>query len=356
MSAIHKRQRWMRLFAFALASFGLLEIGWRTYLFNVAPLRRVAKFARLSDMPAAAYRYRPHPYLIYALNEEYTSDDGLTRHNSHGCRGPEFATHKAPGTYRIVCLGGSTTYDSAVSDDARTSAAELERLLRDVHGRNDVEVINAGVPGYTSWESLLALQLRIFELEPDLVVYYDNTNDVRPRLVPPERYRRDNSGWRTAWDARSPVWDHSLVLRWLGVQAGFSPRNDLAERTTLSPPADLDPEVALAANPPAYLADNLVDMVALTRHRHIDLLFASFAWSPHKNDEAATVMWQRALAENNSAILRVARENEVAWYDFAAEMPRDAELWADGVHVNELGAHKKAELFAHFVAGHFLAR
>ena len=356
MRANHKSRRWVRLLAFTLVGLVVLELGWRAYLFHVAPLRRVAKFARLADMPAQAYRYRPHPYLIYALNEEFRSDDGRTRHNSHGCRGPEFELHKAPGTYRIVCVGGSTTYDSAVSDDARTYPAELGRVLREVHGREHVEVINAGVPGYTSWESLLVLQLRMFEFEPDLVVYYENINDVRPRLVPPERYRRDNSGWRTAWDTTSPIWDHSLLVRWLGVQVGFSPRNDLAERTTIPVPHDLDLEAALSANPPVHLANNLVDMVALTRYRHVALMVTSFAWCPDKHDEAATPAWQRALTENNAAIQRVARDNQVPWYDFAAEMPRSADLWDDGVHVNERGASAQAELFARFIAEHFLAR
>lgn len=351
---MQKRQTPTRLLWIALAICGALEIGWRTYLFHAAPLRRVAKFARLADMPEEAFRYRPHPYLVYALNERYRSDDGRTRHNSLGCRGPEFERHKAPGTYRIVCLGGSTTYESAVALDNETYPAELGRILREVHEKANVEVINAGVPGYTSFESLIALQLRVFELEPDLVIYYDNVNDVRPRLVPHERFRRDNSGWRCAWDARSPVWDHSLVVRWLGVQMGFSPRNDLADRTTLA--AGGDSEVALNENSPEYLSDNLVDMVALTRFRHVDLLFASFAWCPNKGDEASNPTWQRALAENNAAIAQVAQASAVAWFDFAAEMPTDAELWDDGVHVNARGARKKAELFARFVAQRFLAR
>ena len=45
----------------------------------------------------------------------------------------------------------------------------------------------------------------------------------------------------------------------------------------------------------------------------------------------------------------VAERNGVPIFDFASVMPTDKKYWADGRHVNELGAEKKAELFADFI-------
>lgn len=351
-----RRHRWRKLVLASIATAACLEIGWRTYLFHFAPLARVAKFARLADMPPRAFRFRPHPYLGYCLNESFCSDDGLNRHNALGLRGGEVSTKKIAGAYRIVCIGGSTTYETGVEDDRATYPAQLQTLLRERFGHPEVEVLNAGVPGYTSWESAILLQLRVLALDPDLVVYYDNTNDVHPRLVEPALYHRDNTGYRTAWQSEVPWWDHSLVVRWLGVQMGFSPRNALIERTTLAGFEARDAAAALSANPPVYFAENLANIVVLARRHHADVLLASWASCPAKNDFAATATYLRAFRENNAVIEQVARDEGAAWFDFAPLMPTDPALWSDGAHVNARGAAKKAELFASFIAGTFFAR
>src|SRR5689334_7221438 len=230
MESSFARRRRFRGFLACVAAFLALEAGWRVYLFRFAPPERLAKYARLDQMPARAFRYRPHPHLVYALNEGFESGDGRNRHNAHGTRGPDFVVPKPPGTYRIVCVGGSTTYETGVADDARTYPARMGELLRTEHGRPDVEVIDAGVPGYTSFETLILVALRVLEWQPDLVLYYDNTNDVHARLVRPELFASDAIGYRKPWDDRVRWWDRSLVVRWLGVQTGFSPRNALVDR------------------------------------------------------------------------------------------------------------------------------
>ena len=51
----------------------------------------------------------------------------------------------------------------------------------------------------------------------------------------------------------------------------------------------------------------------------------------------------------------LAARMDAPFHDFAAEMPLDLEFWADGVHNTAAGARKKAELFASFIAAHFLS-
>ena len=337
-----------------LLTFAFVEVAWRVYLFHFASERHLAKWGRFADLPPELSKYVPHPYLGYALNPLYRSRDGRHRHNALGFRGAEFPRDKPPGVYRIACLGGSSTYDTEIEDDGLTFAAQLERVLHEKYGRTAVQVVNAGVGGYDSWESLINLELRVLDVGPDLVVFYEGTNDVLARLVPPETYRRDNTGHRRAWADELHWWDHSLFLHYLGVQWGISQGNTLGDRIEARRP--LAPSAAiLDANPPIYARDNIADMVGVARSHGVRALLASWAYCPAKGDYLSEPMWQRGIREQNDMLRGLARDAGVAFYDFAAEMPTDPALWADGPHNNERGAAVKAELFAAFIERGFLS-
>jgi lysophospholipase L1-like esterase len=106
--------------------------------------------------------------------------------NALGFRGKEIEVPKPAGTYRIVCLGGSTTEGIGVSNED-TYPAQLERALagHDVGGRR-IEVVNAGFAGFGSQDLYYVLRNLVLPLEPDLLVYYEVGN----RVVESEFYRR----------------------------------------------------------------------------------------------------------------------------------------------------------------------
>ena len=115
------------------------------------------------------------------------------RHNSLGFRGEELAPNTT-GVARIAFVGGSTMYGEGVPD-YHMSLPDLLAFGLAREGK-PVQSINAGCPGWTSLETLLNLQLRLLELEPDYVVFYHGINDVLPRMVwPATAYRGDMSGW-----------------------------------------------------------------------------------------------------------------------------------------------------------------
>ena len=99
--------------------------------------------------------------------------------NARGQRGTnvlDLPMPKPPGGFRIVCEGGSTTFDLLATDNAATWPARLGARL----GRKNVDVANAGFPGWTSLESLVSLEIRDIDLGPDLVVVYSGVNDLQP--------------------------------------------------------------------------------------------------------------------------------------------------------------------------------
>lgn len=86
---------------------------------------------------------------------------GGTFVNSRGLRAPEVPlAHTRP---RAIVVGDSTVFGVLVGDD-QTFVARLDAAYP------DVEVLNGGVPGYSSWQALRALDGRLAAYQPDLVV------------------------------------------------------------------------------------------------------------------------------------------------------------------------------------------
>jgi lysophospholipase L1-like esterase len=80
------------------------------------------------------------------------------------------------GTYRVLCLGESTTAGIASGDDAYPT--QLERILNErAAGRARFEVINQGKPGTTTDVILTRLPELIEKFEPDIVVAMMGVND-----------------------------------------------------------------------------------------------------------------------------------------------------------------------------------
>lgn len=146
----------------------------------------------LIDDPIYGNRFRPNtsaPEINFLICDKYvfqnTAIDNLDLAtnkqqrirfsiNSRSFRGPEFSSQKSPGTIRIFCLGGSTTAGNWV-DDNETWPAFLEKYLRQ-HGQQ-VEVINAGVQGWYSYQDLLRFKNEIVNYEPDLIILKQGWNE-----------------------------------------------------------------------------------------------------------------------------------------------------------------------------------
>src|SRR5262245_56768948 len=124
--------------------------------------------------------YRPHPYLAAAPREGTVSSVGgrTVSFDSLGYRSPERPLAKPPGTVRVLCAGGSTTFDLLAPDDDSTWPALLEHRLRGLGPTT--EGWNAGFPGWTSLENLIALALRDIDIHPDVVLLFQGINDLQP--------------------------------------------------------------------------------------------------------------------------------------------------------------------------------
>lgn len=96
--------------------------------------------------------------------------------NSLGLRNREIGLKKE-AQYRILFLGDSLVWWGDTSS-GQPYTHEIEARLNDSSHSVEYEVINAGVPGYTTYQELEFLKIYGLEMDPDLVVLGFVLNDV----------------------------------------------------------------------------------------------------------------------------------------------------------------------------------
>jgi len=131
--------------------------------------------------------WRGRPGLDCVLDQGYF--EIRIQQNSDGFRDIERTRDAAPGTTRILCCGDSFTWGWGVEQEAiYTSVLET---MYDREGA-DIEVLNAGVGGYSTDHVLLYLRGEGLSYSPDVVIYQAGRNDVRdnPRALVEQIYSK----------------------------------------------------------------------------------------------------------------------------------------------------------------------
>ncbi len=104
------------------------------------------------------------------------------RLNARGFRGPDFQDDTPPGVRRVVCMGDSATF-GLVNDRPMHFSYDpiysrvLESLLNTDNPGQRVEVINAGVIGYSTLQGLRLLKFYVRHWHPDLITIRYGVND-----------------------------------------------------------------------------------------------------------------------------------------------------------------------------------
>jgi len=144
--------------------------------------RRESPFFLLLKVHEYPEYFQRHPTLFWELvpNKQIKGDfiaKGEYRINSQGFRGKEFEPDKAANTIRICCIGNSCTFGWEIPE-GNTYSELLETALTKNYPGRKFEVINCGVPGYTSQQGLTLLKDKILDYRPDIITLSFGWNDI----------------------------------------------------------------------------------------------------------------------------------------------------------------------------------
>ncbi|RJP27657.1 MAG: hypothetical protein C4527_12695 [Candidatus Omnitrophota bacterium] len=191
----------------------------------------------------------------------------LVSTNSFGMRMQEVELKKPDGVIRIAAMGDSCTFGWMTAEEDAYPRV-LERLLNE-RTPQKFEVLNFGVPGYTSFHGLLQYERLVKRFRPDILILAFGFNDwYESRMTEAEFYERLRrydlteglSGFRLF------LYDHSAFGKWLLTRLRSGGRAIIEEEIRQRAEKD----IWRARVPREQYQDNLRRIVADARTDHAD--------------------------------------------------------------------------------------
>ncbi len=305
---------------YLLVGFLIIELGVRVLLY--LEWQRGMRYRHGLHTPDSTIGYRivpGRPYLGVKID-------------SLGFRGSEISSNKPAGTFRIVCSGNSITYGEFAASDSATYPAILEQIIR-MRGEmaGPVEVINAGVMGYTSYQCLIDLKTRLLALHPDLIILCAGWNDMTfSKYIGWTR----EMNWEDPWHFWSVKGSYAI---WL-----------LNEKF-LHVPVSVKPE------PLRAFAENIDEFDSLCLQHHVGLAFLdpptiySAKMTPEEESKCRINYFVRGeipvYMAYRSAIKEIAARRNIPVFDtgLTFEASGKDSLIVDVCHPNDVGYHFMVE-------------
>lgn len=355
-----KRRFVFGLVTVALASAVVL-IGAEVFVRSVRPYYtpETVRRSSLQYDPAVLARHRVVPNQVI--------EDPSLHINAQGYKGPDFRVEKDPGTIRILFLGGSMVWTTDASDGEDWPALAGREL--EARGFDQVEVMNAGVPGHASWDSLGRYYGELWMYQPDIVVICHAWNDLK--LIKAAREGISLFRWlRPYRPSQNPHVTYQNALdRFLGETSQVYVRlrsryyawkipfgsEGIVEETQLS--EDFDP----AALEQYRLNINLIaDAVLHTGGRPVFLTQPTLAVADLPESDRDQIRYQyvglsheglsEAFAECRDILLEIGEARGIAVIDAYSELSGQPEKFMDHVHVSAEGARDVARIVAEGLA------
>jgi lysophospholipase L1-like esterase len=337
---------------------GVAELGLR--LADVAAGRGFNWHARnllLTQRPAV-------PFRMFGFDPYAETESGLVISS----RWQElYPLAKPPGAFRIICFGGSTTENRV---EEMHYPLRLQQLMRERHGRDDIEVINVANQAYSTPHSLILLQLHALHWQPDLIILSHNVNDLTAAYFPDFRSDYSNKysnefflpGHQNVVTTPNVLFQQSqlywfVVGRYAQLETKRRPRTPIRRRSYGRDPPREAVEV---------FEHNLRTFVELAQAREIPVLLASQPFSPAEEMFAShwsykTAAYKEAIefplheefthhhAAYNRSVERVSARTGALFLDNAAQLGTNPDYFTDSVHYTRAGIEVLAASYADFL-------
>ncbi|GJM26979.1 MAG: hypothetical protein DHS20C16_33940 [Phycisphaerae bacterium] len=322
-------------FAVAVAAFVLLECAARLTLLIVfpksAPIEVAWKDAPEDTSSQRNRIYSPDRELLFRLRPniqipEKINDRIFDVHtNDLGLRNGKVTVDKPAGVYRVLCIGDSTTFGSGAGDK-ETYPARLQYWLEKRYPDQKFEVLNAGVPGYSSYQARKYLEHAGFGLSPDAVVFIAGFNDTAPARPGTKRLFREGVELSDRQYAES---QH----RKMGLGIVLLAHRLLSSRAESKSTGDTAGDRIKRRVSLGEYQENLVWVIETCRARRV--LGMTVSW-PIIQDKNADIRVKSVYAYQRAAN-QLAREQESVHLDLSHLGTSDPKLFIDMVHLNPKG-------------------
>lgn len=278
---------------------------------------------------------------------------------------------------RVACIGGSTTACINLPFE-QAWPGRLGALLQRALPNSRVRVINAGVPGFDTAQSVGNLILRVLPFAPDLVIVYHGYNDLK--AVRPDRpFRADYShihttpyGYRPTPPVLVRLLNHSMFY----VRLRNRYRRHRLEQQGAGATAAAAADGRLAAVPAearAAFCQHVTSMVAAAQASGSRVLLAGFATLHDPGldlsrpaDRGRLTPFQRRslgglmhfvpglrlagifdwIRQSRELLAQIAHQRRCGWVDAGAAVPHEDRFFVDRVHFSRDGAARMAEALA----------
>lgn len=283
--------------------------------------------------------------------------------NSIGFRGPEPLSTEN-GTFKIIAVGGSTTFCINSRDQLTWPAQLQDKLLND---GQKVWVNNAGLQGHSTYGHTVLLRDHVLKRQPDAVLFLVGVNDMQINL--PE------FGFNSfSKDVKFILYKSEIVRVLLNLQRLYKSRKvkllekkgatfDIRESDSLH--LTLDEKIALRKE---YTPDldgyderlsNLIRMCQASNIKPIvitqPLLFGDVV-DPTTGIDLSNLKLQYSYMNSglfvemlelvNTRTREVSSRMHIDMIDLAKELPKDSKYYIDGMHFTPDGNELIADILA----------
>ena len=225
------------------------------------------------------------PLMELSTNEQGEQILSTAQNKRHWFNAQSFPKIKKPGTKRIFCMGGSTTYGHPYWDST-SFAGWLREFLPVVDSSHKWEVINAGGISYASYR-VAALMDELAQYEPDIFVVYSVHNEFLERRTYQNLFDKSTLSLNSqAMLARTRTWALTDRILKRGRKLATAPPTDSTKSNVDALQGEVDEILNYTIGPVDYHRDaewraqvlqhyesNLQRMVSIARRAGAKIVF-----------------------------------------------------------------------------------
>ena len=321
----------------------LLELFYRIYLDGFT-----AAIAKFFEYPAVPYsNLGTSNLIIYDEELGYRLNPNRENINSLSIRHHEISTPKPEQLFRIVFLGDSIPWDRS---------GFVSQLQSRLDTRGSYEVINASVPGYTSYQELRFFERYVSKTDPDLVIWTYCLNDNHKFL---HRFdERAQMLWtREAEESlrNSPgdkIISRSYLLNSLRLRFAAVTRQVVEKSSRYPWEGAIDFNIAWKDYSWNSYEQHLKKMVRMLRERGVPLTIIIFPYEPQLDYRNATDDYAYVVKPQR-ILVSLCKKYQVPCLDllppFSEWYDQGKKLFRDRIHLNDTGHRVTTAMIEQFL-------